>query len=91
MFNDPLHGDFTFKSLKTARKIGFKPFDYSRAGVEGDQAWKEKAKMKPEEIEEFRRIVREGEKAYVSSGEADYRPEVARKPGGDPVYPRYYD
>ena len=91
MFNDPLHGDFTFKSLKTARKIGFKPFDYSRAGVEGDQAWKEKAKMKPEEIEDFRRVVREGEKAYVSSGEADYRPEVARKPGGDPIYPRYYE
>ena len=29
MFRDPLHGDFTFKSLRIARKIGFKPFDYS--------------------------------------------------------------
>ena len=91
MFKDPLHGDFTFKSLKTARKIGFKPFDYSRAGVEGDEAWKAKAQMKPEELEEFRRIVREGETAYVASGAADYRPEVARKPGQDRIYPRYYE
>lgn len=58
LFKDPLHGDFTFKSLKVARKIGFKPFDYSTAGVQGDEAWKGKAKMAPEEIEEFRQVVR---------------------------------
>jgi hypothetical protein len=91
MFNDPRHGDFTFRSLRTARKIGFQPFDYTRAGVEGDEAWNAKAQMKPEELEDFRRIVREGEKAYVASGEADYRPEVARKPGKDRIYPRYYE
>ena len=91
MFNDPLHGDFTFKSLRTARRIGFQPFDYTRAGVEGDAAWKAKAQMRPEELEDFRRIVREGEEAYVASGEADYRPEVARKPGKDRIYPRYYE
>lgn len=61
MFRDPLHGDFTFKSLKTARKIGFKPFDYSKAGVVGDASWKEKASMTPEELEEFRRVVRAGD------------------------------
>ena len=60
MFNDPLRGDFTFKSLKTARKIGFKPFDYSEAGVIGDDSWKAKARMRPEEIEEFRQVVRGG-------------------------------
>ena len=91
MFKDPLHGDFTFKSLKTARKIGFQPFDYSRAGVEGDEGWKSKAQMKPEELEDFRRIVREGEAAYVASQGARYRPEVARKPGKDRIYPRYYE
>ena len=91
MFNDPLHGDFTFRSLKTARKIGFKPFDYSRAGVVGDEAWKAKARMKPEELKDFRRIVREGEKEYVESGRADYRPEIARKPGKDRIYPRFYE
>lgn len=91
MFNDPLHGDFSFRSLRTARKIGFRPFDYTRAGVVGDEEWKAKARMKPEELEYFRRIVREGEEAYVASGEADYRPEVARKPGQDRAYPRYYE
>lgn len=64
LFKDPLHGDFTFKSLKTARKIGFKPFDYSNAGVMGDAAWKEKAKMKPGELEEFVRVVLESESAH---------------------------
>ena len=64
MFNDPLNGDFTFKSLRTARKIGFKPFDYSRAGVEGYEAWKAKARMTPGEQEDFRRVVRAGDKAY---------------------------
>ena len=53
MFNDPLNGDFTFKSLKTARKIGFEPFDYTRAGVTGDDAWKGKARMTKKELEEF--------------------------------------
>ena len=47
--------------------------------------------MTPEEEAEFSRIVREGETAYVASGRADYRPEIARKPGGDPIYPRYYE
>ena len=61
MFKDPLRGDFTFKSLKTARKIGFKPFDYSEAGVFGEDSWKERARMRPEEIEEFRRVVRESD------------------------------
>ncbi|MBR4755382.1 MAG: right-handed parallel beta-helix repeat-containing protein [Bacteroidales bacterium] len=64
MFKDPLHGDFTFKSLKTARKIGFKPFDYSKAGVEGDAAWKEKARMAQEDLDEFVRVVRAGDAAY---------------------------
>lgn len=64
MFKDPLHGNFTFKSLKTARRVGFKPFDYSKAGVVGDASWKEKARMSPWELEEFRRIVRSGDQAW---------------------------
>ncbi|MEG2066245.1 MAG: right-handed parallel beta-helix repeat-containing protein [Tannerellaceae bacterium] len=43
LFIDPTNFDFRFKSIKTAKQIGFKPFDYSRAGVYGDQEWKEKA------------------------------------------------
>lgn len=91
LFRDPLHGDFTFKRLKTAQKIGFKPFDYSKAGVQGDESWKAKARMTPEEIEDFRKAVRKGETEYLGSEEAEYRPPIARRPGVDRIYPRYYD
>lgn len=43
MMKNPQAGDFTFKSRKTIKKIGFKPFDYSKAGVYGSKAWKAKA------------------------------------------------
>lgn len=92
MFRDPLHGDFTFKNLKVARKIGFKPFDYSKAGVEGDASWKQKAQMKAEEIEDFKSIVREGEKKYCEKGSANYRPAVARNANNEgKIYPKYYE
>ncbi len=38
-FVDPAHGDFHLKSASSAAKIGFKPFDYSQAGLYGDAAW----------------------------------------------------
>ena len=57
MFRNPAQGDFTFTSLLTAKKIGFKPFDTSQAGVYGDEEWKKKACMSPSEIEDFDRIV----------------------------------
>lgn len=45
MFRDPEAGDFTFRSLKTARRIGFVPFDYTQAGVYGSAEWKERARL----------------------------------------------
>ena len=45
--------DFRFKSTKVTKKIGFKPFDYSRAGVYGDQVWKEKAILSKELEDKF--------------------------------------
>lgn len=60
MFRNPAQGDFTFTSLLTTKKIGFKPFDTSQAGVYGDEEWKNKACMSPSEIEDFDRIVQSG-------------------------------
>ena len=54
MFRDARHYDFRFKSDKVARRIGFRPFDYSQAGVVGSDAWKQRAEMEPGLLEEFR-------------------------------------
>ena len=40
----PLNDDFTFINERAARTIGFKPFDYKKAGVYGSNKWIEKAK-----------------------------------------------
>ncbi len=43
LFVDPENGDFRLKPDSPALKIGFKPFDYTRAGVYGDPEWIKKA------------------------------------------------
>lgn len=39
-FFDPEHYDFRLQPDSPAPKIGFQPFDYSKAGVYGDEEWK---------------------------------------------------
>ena len=57
-FRDAAHYDFHLKSQKVARRIGFRPFDYSSAGVYGSETWKQKAQMEPELIEAFVKLFR---------------------------------
>lgn len=49
----PLNDDFTFINERAARAIGFKPFDYKKAGVYGCNKWIEKAKEGNSVHEEF--------------------------------------
>lgn len=39
-FKDPQNGDFTLPPDSPAFKIGFVPFDYTRAGLQGDEEWR---------------------------------------------------
>ena len=61
LFTDPLAGDFTLKSKSAVKKIGFKPFDYTKAGVYGEEEWIEKARLPQERQEAFRQMVAERE------------------------------
>ncbi|MDR1517145.1 MAG: right-handed parallel beta-helix repeat-containing protein [Dysgonamonadaceae bacterium] len=53
LFVAPEASDFRFRSLSVAKKIGFKPFDYSKAGVYGDEEWERLAELTPALLQEF--------------------------------------
>lgn len=55
MFKDARNDNYEFISLKAARKIKFKPFDYSKAGVYGSKEWVEKACLPTEILKDFER------------------------------------
>ncbi len=42
-FRDPENGDFRLAPDSPALKVGFKPFDYTKAGVYGDESWRQLA------------------------------------------------
>jgi hypothetical protein len=63
LFINPKESDFHFKKLSVAKKIGFKPFDYTKAGVYGDQEWIRLAEFDPQLAKRFDEIVAEREAA----------------------------
>jgi hypothetical protein len=56
-FADPAVQDFTVRNKKGLRSIGFKSFDYTKAGVYGSSAWKELAQFDPELARQFSETV----------------------------------
>jgi len=57
LFVDPDNFNFQFRSKRIARKIGFEPFDYSRAGVYGDPKWQATALLSDELMKQFDRMM----------------------------------
>lgn len=53
LFEDAEKGDYRLKTDSPALTMGFKPFDYTKAGVYGDEAWKKlAASLQPLELEQ---------------------------------------
>jgi hypothetical protein len=61
LFVNPSGFDFHFKKLIVSKKIKFKPFDYSKAGVYGSGEWKELARFDSELAKKFDNIVEKSE------------------------------
>lgn len=45
--------NFTIQNAKNIKRIGFEPFDFSQAGVYGNDAWKQRAKLSPTLLKAF--------------------------------------
>jgi len=56
-FVNPEKFDFRFKNTAKAKKIGFIPFDYKKAGVYGSNKWVKKAQMDIELENEYDRVI----------------------------------
>ena len=88
--SDAAQGDFHLKPGSPATRIGFKPFDYTQAGVYGSAQWKELAGARtypevqfapeppPPPPLEFRQ---DFELSAPGSGPADAAPERRRQRG----------
>lgn len=57
-FVDPYHFNFRVQNKAAMRRIGFKLFDYTKAGVYGSDEWKELAKFDPKLADRFDETVK---------------------------------
>ena len=57
-FVNPETGNFEIKNKELLKRINFKPFDYTQAGVYGNSAWKEKARLSEKIQKAFEEKVR---------------------------------
>jgi hypothetical protein len=62
LFVDPSVFDFHFKKNSVARKIGFVPFDYTKAGVYGSDEWKNLGRFDTRLELKFNNIVDQSER-----------------------------
>lgn len=58
-FRDARRYDFRLRSLRAARKIGFRPFDIGSAGVYGSEEWRQKAATPQDVIDKWQRMERQ--------------------------------
>ncbi len=52
-FANPATGDFTPNNKRMMKKIRFKPFDFTKAGVYGSDDWKKRARLSNELLQAF--------------------------------------
>jgi len=64
-FKNPRSFDFSFKKKNNARKTGFVPFDYTKAGVFGEKSWIDKSILPEEIITDFDNSVTENTKENI--------------------------
>jgi parallel beta-helix repeat protein len=57
LFVNPAKFDFNFVNLSVVRKIGFEPFDYTKAGVYGEENWVNKARLAPKLLRQFDEVM----------------------------------
>lgn len=65
MFADVRIGNFTPKNKDMLKRIGFKMFDYTKAGVYGSKKWKQKAELSEETKMAFEQLVKDYEKQNI--------------------------
>ncbi len=65
-FADVAEGNFTPKNKAMLKKIGFKMFDYTKAGVYGSKEWRKRAELSKELEDAFDKLVNDYEKEMIT-------------------------